>query len=85
MYARTVPGPEKQPQLRDFLDEPDTPLDIRVAPRGPIGLDQPSSHCALRVHIMFQVSCLGKLSNSVHQCSGVGWISRHAGFSWGRL
>ena len=25
MYARTVPGPEKQPLLRDFLDEPDTP------------------------------------------------------------
>ena len=32
MYARTVPGPEKQPSLRDFLDEPDTPLDIRVPP-----------------------------------------------------
>ena len=32
MYARTVPGPEKQPQLREFLDEPDTPLDIWVAP-----------------------------------------------------
>ena len=34
MYARTVPGPEKQPLLREFLDEPDTPLDIRVAPPG---------------------------------------------------
>ena len=33
MYARTVPGPEKQPQLREFLDKPDTPLYIRVAPR----------------------------------------------------
>ena len=32
MYARTVPGPEKQPLLREFLDEPDTPLDIRVPP-----------------------------------------------------
>ena len=32
MCARTVPGPEKQPQLREFLDEPDTPLDIRVPP-----------------------------------------------------
>ena len=26
MYACAVPGPEKQPQLREFLDEPDTPL-----------------------------------------------------------
>ena len=32
MYTRTVPGPEKQPSLREFLDEPDTPLDIRVPP-----------------------------------------------------
>ena len=32
MYARTVPGPEKQPLLREFLDEPDTPLDIRMPP-----------------------------------------------------
>ena len=26
MYAPTVPGPEKQPWLREFLDKPDTPL-----------------------------------------------------------
>ena len=33
MYARTVPGPEKQPYLGEFLDKPDIPLDIWVAPR----------------------------------------------------
>ena len=32
MYVRTLPGPEKQPYLREFLDEPDTPLDIWVPP-----------------------------------------------------
>ena len=30
MYARTVPGPEKQPKLREFLDEPDTPLTFDI-------------------------------------------------------
>ena len=34
MYALTVPGPEKQPKLCDFLDEPDTLLDIWVASPG---------------------------------------------------
>ena len=31
-YARTVLNCEKTPFLHEFLDEPDTPLDIRVAP-----------------------------------------------------
>ena len=31
-YARTVLSCEKTPFLREFLDEPDTPLDIPVPP-----------------------------------------------------
>ena len=48
MYARTVPDPEKQPQLREFLDEPDTPLDIRVPPPGPVGHKPPRSWTSSR-------------------------------------
>ena len=36
MYARTLPGPEKQPYLREFLDEPDTPLTFEWPPWGKI-------------------------------------------------
>ena len=33
MYARTLHGPEKQPYLlREFLDEPDTPLTFEWPP-----------------------------------------------------
>ena len=34
MYARTVPGPEKQ-FLCEFLDEPDTPLTFECPPPPP--------------------------------------------------
>ena len=33
-YARTVFNYEKSPFLREFLDAPNTPLDIRVHPPG---------------------------------------------------
>ena len=33
-YARTVLNCEKRPFLGEFLEEPDTHIDIRVAPLG---------------------------------------------------
>ena len=37
MYAGTLPGPEKQPQLREFFYEDDIQLQIQVPP--PPGVD----------------------------------------------
>ena len=33
MYVGTLPGPEKQPLLREFFYEDDIQLQIQVAPR----------------------------------------------------
>ena len=33
MYAGTLPGPEKQPQLRDFVFEDDIQLQMQVGPQ----------------------------------------------------
>ena len=53
-YARTVLICEKRPFLREFLDEPDTPLDIRVAP-GVGGGGLKGNTCCIPVGLPHQV------------------------------